>query len=112
MNQLLQDLKYAARALGKSRAFSAVAILTLALGIGANSAIFSVVDAALLRPLPFRDADQLALVWMDNTRLGIRNDITSFPTFLDWRQGSRETFADLAGFVPQRVNLSGTAPEP
>jgi putative ABC transport system permease protein len=106
MDALLQDLRYALRTLLRSPGFTVVAVLTLALGIGANTAIFSVVNAVLLHPLPFRDADRVAMVWLDNPPLGIRQDITSYPAFSDWREQNR-VFSDMAAFRPHEANLTG-----
>ena len=105
MGTLLQDLTYATRTLASRRGFTVVAALTLALGIGATAAVFSVVDAVLLRPLPFTEPDRLAMVWVDNTRMGIRTDITSWPSYQQWRTSA--AFAEMAGFAPSRSNLTG-----
>ena len=66
-------------------AFSLIAILTFAVGIGINTAVFNVVNGVLLRPLPYPEADRITMVWMDNRRQGIKEDITSYPNYLDWQ---------------------------
>ena len=71
METLLQDLRYAHRALYRNPAFTAIAVTTIALGIGATTAIWSVARGVLLRPLPYPAPERLAMVWMDNTRLGL-----------------------------------------
>ncbi|MCI0432759.1 MAG: ABC transporter permease, partial [Gemmatimonadetes bacterium] len=101
-----RDLRYAIRRLVATPGFAIVAVLTLALGIGANSAIFSVVNGVLLHPLPFADADRLAMVWLDNQRIGMRTDITSWPSFEDWRSRNR-SFAAMAGFTSGQANVAG-----
>ena len=95
MNGVANDLRYAARMLRRSPSFTAIAILTLALGIGANTAMFSVVNAVILRPLPYQDPDRLAMLWTNDPKRDIREEGTSYPTFLDWRSQSR-AFADMA----------------
>ena len=103
MTNAAQDLRYAARALRKSPGFTLVAAFTLALGVGANTAIFSVVNAVMLRPLPFTEPDRLVRIWESNVERGRPTFATSHPNFLDWRAqaGSFESLAAMnnAGFT-------------
>src|SRR5438270_12857638 len=98
METVWQDLRYGMRTLLKSPGFTLVAVLTLALGIGANTAIFSAVNAVLLRPLAFPQSEQL--VWLQgvNPAKGITQSNMSVPDLADW-QAQNQTFAQLAGFV-------------
>jgi predicted permease len=105
LEMLLQDLRYALRMLRSKPGFTIVAVATLALGIGANTAIFSAIDAVLLRPLPYPNPDRLAMLWMDNRRLGLHEDLTSYPNYEDWKKN--RVFADMAGFRPGDGILSG-----
>jgi putative ABC transport system permease protein len=104
MPRLLNDLKYSFRTLSKKPAFAIVVILTLALGIGANTTIFTVVNAYLLRPLPFSAPERLVSL----TDLQPPNDRTpaSFPEFDDWRKGN-QVFTEVAGQFPENLNLIG-----
>src|SRR5215510_6023934 len=95
METFLQDVRYGLRILGKSPGFTLVAVLTLALGIGANTAIFSLVNAVLLRPLPYHDPDRLAMLWTNDVKRNIHEEGTSYPNFLDWRSQT-QLFTDLA----------------
>ena len=94
---MLQDLRYAFRMLCKNPAFTAVAVLILALGIGANSAIFSVGNAVLLRPLPYADSHRLVKVWETNPRSNRWGQWVSYPDFADWRR-QNQVFEDMAAF--------------
>ncbi|HTG16618.1 MAG TPA: ABC transporter permease, partial [Blastocatellia bacterium] len=85
MTTLLQDFRYGFRMLIKNPGFALIAVVTLALGIGANTAIFSVVNAVLLRPLPYKDVDRIVTVWENNIRSGKKEDGASPANFLDWR---------------------------
>jgi putative ABC transport system permease protein len=91
----------------KKPGFTVVAVLALALGIGANTAIFSVVNAVLLRPLPFADPEQLVIVWMDNRQQGVKEDIHSYPNFVDYREQNK-VFENLAAYRNASLNLTGT----
>jgi predicted permease len=102
---LLQDIRYALRQLGKSPGFTAVAVITLALGIGANTAIFSVINSALLKPLPYPHAEQLVDV-METEPDGRPNGSISGGAYKDWRDHSSK-FAQLAVYEDIRRNLTG-----
>ena len=103
---LWQDLRYAMRTLVKNPAFASIAIVAIALGIGANSAIFSVVNAVLLRPLPFKNFEQLVMVWENATHLGFPKNTPSPPDFLDW-QRQNTVFTGMAATAEQNFNLTG-----
>jgi len=103
---LLQDLRYGLRTLAKNPAFTSIAVLALALGIGANSAIFSVVDAVLLRPLPFKNPNQLVMLWENAAHLGFPRDTPSPANFLDW-QKQATSFTGLAAMSERSFNLTG-----
>ena len=105
---MLTDLRYAIRMLIKSPAFSVIAIVALALGIGANTAIFSVVDAVLLRPLPYPEPDRLVLL-RERMPIGDFGSV-SYPNYLDWRAAQR-SFTDLALYRPDSMNLSSRGAE-
>ncbi len=96
MNGLARDVRHGLRSLLRAPGFTIAAVLTIGLGIGANAAIFSVVRAVLLRPLPYADPQQLTLVWAELTRRGVKYFPTSPPDFLDYRQMSTQ-FQDFAG---------------
>jgi hypothetical protein len=85
MERTIQDLRYAVRALRSSPGFTLAAVLTLALGIGANAAIFSVVDGVLLRPAPFPDIDRLVMVWETDRKSGTTREPASVPDFQDFQ---------------------------
>jgi putative ABC transport system permease protein len=106
MGTVLQDVKYGLRMLVRNRGFTAVAVLTLGLGIGANTAIFSVINGVLFRPLPYRDPGRLMMVWMRFTGIGIPNDRNwvSAPEFRDLQELNR-SFADLAAIGDDVFNL-------
>src|SRR5688572_31905347 len=97
MNSFLQDLQYGLRSLVKSPGFAAVAILTLALGVGANAAIFSVLRAVVLRDLPYHDADRIAVMWTKNIQQNLP-DGSSYLNFRDWQTQSR-MFQQMAAYI-------------
>ncbi len=105
---VLQDIRYARRQMRKSPVFSFTAVLTLALGLGVNTAVFSIVYAVLLRPLPFTNADQLVMVWEQNPHRGWYHNIVSAANFNDWRKANR-VFSDMALVDPfLTFNLTGS----
>ncbi|MEY2488029.1 MAG: hypothetical protein QOH39_3677, partial [Verrucomicrobiota bacterium] len=99
MSTFLHDLRYGARMLAKNPGFTAITVLILALGIGANTAIFSVVNAVLLRPLAFNQADQLVAINGTDTRLNVKSRenrfSVSYPDFEDWR-AQNQVFEKMA----------------
>ncbi|HKS43453.1 MAG TPA: ABC transporter permease [Blastocatellia bacterium] len=105
MESLLQDLRYGLRMLVKNPGVTIVAIIALALGIGANTAIFSVVNAVMLKPLPYRNADGLVMVWEHNRARDRRQNVISPANFLDWKD-QNNVFEDMAGFFDIRANLT------
>jgi putative ABC transport system permease protein len=106
LDELGRDAGYALRTLRRSPGFATTAILTLALGIGANTAIFSVVNGVLLRPLPYRDAGRIMTLWQTDTKSGEKEEGASPANFLDWRE-QNQVFSDAAAAEPYSHNLSG-----
>jgi predicted permease len=106
MNWILKDLRYAVRTLLRSPGFSLAAILTLALGIGANTAIFSVVDALLLRPLPYPQPDRLAAIWLHSPGIGIFRDWPSPGQYVDL-QNENHSFSEMAIAQLRGYTLTG-----
>ena len=103
---LLHDLRYAARIQRKNPAFTVIAIIALALGIGANTAIFSVVNTVLLRPLPYKDPERLVMVWEEATKQGYPRDTPAAANFVDWRD-QNQVFEGMAAIVDESFNLTG-----
>ena len=104
LERLLQDLRYGARVLARSPVFTLVAILTLALGIGANTALFSVVNGVLLNPLPYAQPDRLVALYARSAQF--RRSSISYPNFLDWERDNR-SFSAIAAFREDNLNLTG-----
>ena len=103
----VRDIRYGLRALRRTPAFTAVAALTLALGIGANTAIFSVVNTVLLKPLPYPDADRLVFVWERNTAIGKDRDVAAPPNYLDWKSRN-DVFEHLGAYRYGSFSLTGS----
>src|ERR671914_377123 len=111
MSKFLQDMRHGARLLLHAPGFTTVAVATLALGIGANTAMFSVVNALLLRPLPYGDAERLAVVWEHNLPRDKRDNTVSPGNFIHWRE-MQQAFSDLAAVTGTtgmgfKVTISG-----
>jgi putative ABC transport system permease protein len=106
MDTFFQDLRYAVRTLRRTPAFTFAAVACLALGIGANTAIFSVIDGVLLRPLPFRDPSSLVMVWETDPSQGRDRNVVSPANYLDWR-AQNSTFSEVGSYIDWRANLTG-----
>src|SRR5271155_5745954 len=106
MGTFLQDIRYAVRMLGKNPGFTAIAVLTLALGIGANTTLFSVVNGVLLNPLPYPRSEQLVAVYGKTP--GFNQGPVAYLNFLDWQRDT-QTFLSMATYRNEDYNLPGTA---
>jgi predicted permease len=104
LEQFLQDVRFGARVLRKNPGFTIVAVLTLALGIGANTAMFGVMEGVVFAPLPYFQPDRLVMVWENNPRFA--RVWVSYPNFLDWQRAAR-SFQQMAAFMEQGVDLTG-----
>src|SRR5215468_7485840 len=106
---MLDDLRYAVRQLVKNPSFTVIAVFALALGIGANTAIFSVINAVLLKPLPYPDPGRLVMVGERNSAQGIEQEKVTGPDFIDWRQQNHvfESVAFWPGWIDE-FNLVST----
>jgi len=106
MDRILKDFRYGFRSLLKRPAFTGIAVVTLALGIGANTAIFSVVNAVLLRGLPFADPDSLVMIWEDASYAGFPRNTPAPANYADWKNQS-QSFTDMAALDTRSYNLTG-----
>jgi putative ABC transport system permease protein len=106
MGTVLQDLRYSFRMLWKSKSFTLIAVITLALGIGANTAIFTVIDAALLRPLPYREPARLVHLWETPPQQQFQQREASYPDYLDWKE-QNQVFEGVAGYSRRSFTLTG-----
>jgi putative ABC transport system permease protein len=104
---LLHDLRYAVRLQLKNPGFTIVAVIALALGIGANTAIFSVVNTVLLRPLPYKDPEQLVMVWEEASKHGYPHDTPAAANYVDWRD-QNQVFEGMAAIADESFNLTGS----
>jgi putative ABC transport system permease protein len=110
MDSLLQDVRYVIRVCLRTPGFTIVAVLALALGIGANTAIFTIVNAVLLERLPFRDPNHIVVLWEENVRRPGRRNVLGPSQFLRWGDRAK-SFEQMAAFVETRANLTGGEPE-
>ena len=106
MSALTQDIRFGLRSLVRQPGFSVVAVLTLALGIGGTTAVFSLVNAVLLRQLPYSDPERLVMVWETNHPRNRERNVVSSANFLAWRDAA-ESFESLAAFRVQPTQLTG-----
>ena len=106
MENLIKDIRYGVRMLMKNPGFTLIATFTLALGIGANTAIFSVIEAVMLRPLPYRNSDQLVMIWEDATLAGFPRDNPAPANYADWK-AQNHVFENMAAVKWFNFNLTG-----
>src|SRR5580765_8215651 len=104
METLLKDLNFGLRTMMRSPGFTLVALITITLGIGANTAIFSVVNTVLLRPLPYKNPDALAVIW--EKQENVEQESPSLPDFIDWRERN-QSFEEMAVARRDNANLTG-----
>src|SRR5512132_2345159 len=106
MDSLIRDVRYGVRSLLKRPGATGIALITLALGIGVNTAIFSAVDSVLLRPLPLKDAERVCSIWERTLRMGINQNEVAPANFFDLRH-QNQTFESIGAHGPQDMNLTG-----
>ncbi len=109
IDELIQDIKFSTRLLLKDRGFTMTAVMVLALGIGANAAMFSVVDALVLRPLPFHDPERLVMIWEDASEIGFPKNTPAPGNYFSWKERNR-TFSDIAATRSASANLTVDGP--
>src|SRR6185295_9560785 len=107
MENLVSDVRYALRSLLRRSAFTIIAVLTLAIGIGANTAIFSAINALLLKPLPFPELDRVVAIWDKMPSRGVKHNEVTFGNYLDWESQS-QSFEQLALYRWWNANLTGS----
>src|SRR5712691_6781535 len=106
METLLKDIRYGIRSLLKRPGFTAIAVITLALGIGANTAIFSVINAVFLRPLPYHEPERLVTIWEQSPQRGMYQMPVSFANLRDWAD-QNHTFEQISAYTFTNLNLTG-----
>src|SRR3989442_12918384 len=106
MENLLRDIRHGIRSLLKHPGFTAITVITLALGIGANTAMFSVINAVLLRPLPYHEPNRLVTIWEESPERGMYEMPLSFANFRDW-VAQTQTFEQISAYTFTNLNLSG-----
>jgi putative ABC transport system permease protein len=111
MRTLLQDIRYGLRVLWQKPGFTLVAVLTLALGIGANTAVFSLVSAVLVRPLKYPEAERLVMIWEDGSAAGIPRDVPAVGNYADWR-AQNKVFEEMAAIDQRTFDLTGEGGDP
>src|SRR3954470_14491000 len=104
---VVRDIRYAVRMLLRNPGFTTIALLTFVVGIGINTAVFSVFNGVLLRPLPYPDADRITMMWLDNRLQGIKEDIGSYSNYRDWRE-QNTTYEQVAAYTRASMTMTGS----